>query len=126
MNLTVPNEENLGLIVKKMVVFIHEYLFEDYMSRSHVVMKLNIKSNDVFTDFSRQIGLPPAKYINKLRMKAGGGLLVNTDEKVCDIAILLHRSTSQFNKQFNRIYGVTPNQYRMLHRKNNHTDKITG
>ena len=56
-------------------------------------------------------------YIEKMRMKEAGHLLVNTDMLIKDIADQVgYYNLNTFYKAYKRIYGVTPSQYRNLHK----------
>ena len=56
-------------------------------------------------------------YIEKMRMKEAGHLLVDTDILIKDIADQVgYYNLNTFYKAYKRIYGVTPTQYRNLHK----------
>jgi transcriptional regulator GlxA family with amidase domain len=69
--------------------------------------------------FKVETGLPPARYLKKMRMHDAAGLLVRTLLSVKEtMASVGLTDESHFVKDFKRIYLVTPTQYRKQHRLN--------
>lgn len=65
--------------------------------------------------FKRMTGNTCVEYINSYRLKECAERLLNTNEKVLDIAYAFgFNNISYFNLQFKRAYGMTPKEYRAL------------
>jgi len=67
--------------------------------------------------FVQYFGQTPAAYIRSRRLDAAAKLLIETDEKVLDLALKAgFNSTSGFYSAFKEAYGVSPMQYRIIQR----------
>src|SRR3569832_1669731 len=63
--------------------------------------------------FKSITGVPPAKYLKKLRMQQAAPLLTTTFLSVKEIVRRVGLTDeSHFVRDFKRIYGVTPSEYR--------------
>jgi transcriptional regulator GlxA family with amidase domain len=64
--------------------------------------------------FRRQTGRPFKSYVRGVRLSKGAGLLVDGRLRVKEIASYLGYSYAQdFNRDFKRLYGVSPPCYKM-------------
>lgn len=77
-----------------------------YMSRSH------------FNRTFRQLtGLPPRRFLSKLRVEAATRMLLNTDTSVTDICMDVgYSSLGTFVRRFSGVLGISPSKLRMLRR----------
>lgn len=63
--------------------------------------------------FKTQTGMSPGQYLKALRLEKARGLLETTSLSVKEIrARVGMQDESHFVRDFNRVYGVTPSQYR--------------
>ena len=63
--------------------------------------------------FSREIGVPPFEYINRVRVRHACSLLRSTDRSITEIAFEVgYNNVSFFNRYFRRIMQRTPREYR--------------
>jgi AraC-like DNA-binding protein len=63
--------------------------------------------------FSREIGVPPFEYINRVRVRHACALLRSTDRSITEIAFEVgYNNVSFFNRYFRRIMQRTPREYR--------------
>lgn len=63
--------------------------------------------------FKSETGLPPGRYLRDLRMKVAATLLQETFMSVKEIMVRVgFRDNSHFVRDFKRINGMTPTQYR--------------
>lgn len=67
--------------------------------------------------FKTETGMSPAQYLRSLRMQEAGRLLRTTFLSVKEV---MHRigvnDESHFTRDFKKVYGLTPAQYRARHR----------
>jgi len=67
--------------------------------------------------FKAETGMSPAQYLRSLRMKEASRLLETTFLSVKEV---MHRigvsDESHFTRDFKKVYGMTPAQYRAHHR----------
>ena len=68
--------------------------------------------------FKREIGVNIREYINNLRIKYAVLYLKNTERNVTDIAYSIgFNDSNYFSKVFTRHMGVSPREFRKLHRR---------
>jgi AraC-like DNA-binding protein len=64
--------------------------------------------------FHAVVGEPVAEYIRKKRLMKAASELLNTEEKIIDIAFRYQFSSQEaFTKAFKKLYGVPPREFRM-------------
>ena len=72
--------------------------------------------------FKKKMGKTLTEYINEVRIDKAAAMLVNTDEKIIDIAIQCgYDNISYFIKRFKNEKGITPQEYRK--KQNSLTDE---
>lgn len=65
--------------------------------------------------FSENIGMPPIKYINKLRFNRAKELLNSGYYSICDIAVLSgFQNVKYFSTSIKKMYGKTPSEMRNM------------
>src|SRR5688500_17258318 len=92
-------------------------LMQDDPSRSFTLEKMaesvNLSAPYVCYLFKTITGVPPAKYLKSLRMQQATVLLSTTFLSVKEIVRRVGLTDeSHFVRDFKRIYGVTPSEYR--------------
>ena len=97
---------------------IHDY-FDSHLSKqtglSDMSSLLGMSENHFGRLFKKSIGVPPAQYFMKRRLKKAAYLLSATDSSIAMIAARTGFSnSSQFCKSFQRHIRVTPRQYRTM------------
>lgn len=71
--------------------------------------------------FKSAVGMSPIDYVNQVRIKAVCSLLVSAPDKITDIAFACgFRNISNFNRQFEKIAGCKPIEYRTSRRLFSH------
>lgn len=68
--------------------------------------------------FKKEMGITLNHYIQEFRMKTAADLLTLPNRNVLEIAAMVgFTDVKYFSKCFKAAYGVTPNQYKLLHKK---------
>jgi uncharacterized HTH-type transcriptional regulator HI_1052 len=63
--------------------------------------------------FQQQLGLPPAKFLTKIRLQQAAYLLKSTQKSVLEIALAVgYQTEAHFSKAFKSAYQRSPSQYR--------------
>lgn len=63
--------------------------------------------------FHAVVGEPVAEYIRKRRLMEAASELINTNDKIVDIAIKYQfNSPEVFTKAFKKLYGMSPSEFR--------------
>ena len=80
---------------------------------SRLAESVNLSSTRLWYLFKAETGSPPGRYLRMLRMEGATMLLLDTFLSVKEIIARVGFSDgSHFVRDFKRIYGVTPTQYR--------------
>src|SRR5438128_7205071 len=81
---------------------------------------VNLSRAQVYLLFKRdQVGQPPMRYRRHLQMQDAARLLASEFLNVQQVRIRAgFNDDSHFNRDFKKVYGVTPKQYQRLHFKN--------
>lgn len=78
-----------------------------------LAQSVNLSPTRLWYLFKAETGSPPARYLRTLRMEGATTLLVDTFLSVKEIIARVGFSDgSHFVRDFKRIYGVTPTEYR--------------
>ncbi len=96
----------------KAVSYIRRNLYQELSARI-VAQHCDISISQLSHTFTACLGLPPQKYITKMRLAAARDLLRYSDDPVSEIAERLRfPSHSRFSVLFREAYGQTPGAYR--------------
>lgn len=91
------------------------YLSEIYCDK--IAKKLGISERYLRKIFVADLGIPPKEYIINLRLEKAKSLLINTNEKIADIAMMVGYNTIQyFSIVFKSRTGVTPSEFREINK----------
>jgi AraC-like DNA-binding protein len=100
----------------KRIATIHGYLMNNY--REEVDLKglaalVNMAEGSLCRFFKTNMGLTVFEYLNQIRVEFGCKLLMDPDLGILEICLDSgFNNLSHFNKQFKKITGVTPTEYR--------------
>ncbi len=91
---------------------IQAHLMED-ISRDEVAARASLSAGAFSRFFKTRTGKTLPQYVNELRIGRACSRLAETDDKISDIALDCgFDNLSGFNRQFQRITGMTPRAYR--------------
>jgi AraC-like DNA-binding protein len=80
-----------------------------------LAQSVNLSTTRLWYLFKAETGSPPGRYLKTLRMQDASTLLVDTFLSVKEIVARVgFTDESHFVKDFKRIFGVTPTEYRRL------------
>ncbi len=80
---------------------------------SRLAQSVNLSPTRLWYLFKAETGTPPARYLRTLRMQDAATLLANTFLSVKEIiARVGFTDESHFVRDFKRIHGLTPTEYR--------------
>ena len=81
---------------------------------SHLARELNCSRGHLHKSFTREIGMPPSDYAQRLRIKRACSRLVMREQSITNIALDSGFGSSQhFAKVFRKYIGLTPSEYRL-------------
>jgi AraC-like DNA-binding protein len=97
---------------KKVAQYIEEHLLED-IPLAQLAQVARLSPYHFVRAFKQSFGLPPHRYLSKLRMDEAKALLADPARSVTQIGVNLGFSeTSSFTTAFRKHTGVTPTAYR--------------
>lgn len=99
------------------IAYIKENLDRD-LSLQKVAEYVHFHPNYLSNQIKNRVGLSFSSYLLKLRMELACDQLINSNDKIQDVASKCGFSDSNyFNRVFRREYKISPEQYRKVHRK---------
>lgn len=97
----------------EMVIAIMKHDLRRVLPLTKMARSVNLSPTRLCHLFKAETGTPPARYLRKLRMHDAATLLDGTFLSVKEIMARVGFSDeSHFVRDFKRIYGMTPTQYR--------------
>ena len=98
--------------VRKAIAYIEENYTSD-ISREGLAASLDINPDHLGKAFKSHTGVKISDYINRLRVQDAGRKLLESDEKIIDIAFSVgFESLSTFNRAFMKEMNITPQAFR--------------
>ena len=94
--------------IQKAIAYIEEHLLED-INYEDIAKHLNTSSYEFHRTFSFLTGMTVGTYIRNRRLSLAGFDIINTTDKIIDIALKYGYETPEsFTKAFTRFHGVSP------------------
>ena len=98
--------------IKGMLDFIQKN-YSNELTLKEIGEAVFIGERETLRCFARTIGISPIEYLKKYRVKVAANLLTTTDLPVTEICIQCgFNSPSYFSKSFQKVFNVTPREYR--------------
>ncbi len=98
------------------IAAIHDYLMRNYRDKiklSNLSEIINMAEGSLCRFFRQKMGMTIFQYLNKIKVDFACKLLIDTDMNIIDICFDSgFNNLSHFNKQFKKITGLTPKEYR--------------
>lgn len=116
--LTSVNYKNIQFETKnKRILTIHEYLMKNYresIDLTQIASLVNMAEGSLCRFFKSIVGITIFEYLNKIKVDFACKLLMDKSLSILDVAIDSgFNNISHFNKQFKKVTGVSPNNYRL-------------
>lgn len=100
----------------KRIEVIHNYLMNNYLedvNLKNLAALVNMAEGSLCRYFKMNMGITLFEYLNKLKTDFACKLLMNKDLGILDVCLDSgFNNISHFNKQFKKITGVPPSEYR--------------
>lgn len=101
--------------LKTMLSFIHSH-YEKSLTVHDIASAAMISESECLRCFRKTIGKPPIQYLKHYRLQRATDMLIHSNEKITDIALLCGLTdSSYFIKLFHEENGCTPVQFREAH-----------
>ncbi|WP_135557091.1 helix-turn-helix transcriptional regulator [Paenibacillus cymbidii] len=102
--------------IGEIVAFIQTHYANPNLSVAMISDGIHLSPNHIGRLFKIMTGVSPIDYINEYRIEQAKRLLVDSSQKIFEIAEDVgFQTTHYFNKQFKTKVGVTPGDYRKIH-----------
>ncbi len=104
-------------VLEECIAYIKAHLDSD-LSLQKVADYIHFHPNYLSGKLKEKVGLPYSVYVLKLRMELASRLLMDTNDKIQDIAVSCgFHDSNYFNRMFRREFNISPEQYRKAHKK---------
>ncbi|GIN71918.1 putative HTH-type transcriptional regulator YbfP [Bacillus sp. J14TS2] len=101
-------------IIQKSIKYIENNLHED-LSLESVAQFAGFSRYHFHRVFQKETGVTISEYVRYRRIANSASMLINTDEKIIDIAFYYHFETQEsFSRSFKKYYKLPPGQYRKI------------
>ena len=91
---------------------------EQDMSLEEIAIEFDLSESRLRALFKSQVGMAPTQYVKKLKMDEAARMLRDSYRRVTDIRTRLRiNDYSHFVRDFKKVHGMTPTQYRKLHQR---------
>lgn len=98
--------------IKAMLNFIHRH-FNTEVNTAAIAASASISESECLRCFRATIGTTPIQYLKKYRIQQAANLLIQSQEKISDIAVGCgFQDMSYFTKSFRELMGCAPSEYR--------------
>lgn len=95
-----------------------EQNFSQPITLAETARKYYLNSAYLSRAFKKETGVNFNDYLKQIRMKKALELLMSTDLKLHEIALLVgYDNVNYFLKKFREVYGMTPSRYKEIYRK---------
>jgi len=92
------------------------YIAENYMNEisiNHLAQLCHVSTFHFRRMFKKTLGWTLLDYVQLMRIDRACTLLYNCDQSITEVGLKVgYPSPSSFNRQFHRIHGISPNQWR--------------
>ncbi len=112
-----PTEQDSDIVARLEELFKKEGLHRDEdLSLRRLARRLGLPDRQVSNAINRARGMSVSQFVNDFRIQEACELLRETDKSVLEVSLTAGFATkSNFNKEFSRITGRTPTQWRREH-----------
>lgn len=91
--------------------------FQQEISIEQLAELVHLSKSYFMNCFKKAVGIGAIEHLTQLRINAACEVLLSTDQKISDIALNCgYANLSNFNRQFLKMVGCSPNQYRKKNR----------
>lgn len=103
---------NYEVCIKRSIEYIEQNL-NNKIELKDIADRVFLSKYHFHRVFHNVVGEPVAEYIRKRRLMEAANELLNTEEKIVDIALKYQFSSQEvFTKAFKKLYGVPPREFR--------------
>ncbi len=113
--------------VKRMLEHIEKHLFDPGLNAKTLMEACRVRDRAMWTNFSQEVGAPPAEYIRDRRMETATRLLSGTELGVATVGeLVLGCDLASFSHRFKRWAKMSPKKYRQAVRADPDSVRLPG
>lgn len=107
--------EKSGGMLDTVVNYIREH-YEENVTRNTLAQLVHFSPEYVGKAFKKKMGVSINDYVNKLRIEKAKNMLISTDYKIIDIALMVgFENMPYFSSVFKKYEGVSPAEFKKMH-----------
>lgn len=108
----VPNFQEAGEMIRPALEYIKEH-FQENITIQQLAAVVHLSESYFMNQFQRHVGFTAIEYISHFRINQACRLLGDTRKSVLEVAFDCgFRNISNFNRQFRKVTGCSPTEYR--------------
>lgn len=109
---------NVSKTIQNILTYISINYSDPDLTNGQIAKENFLNYSYLCSQFKKEMGVTLNHYIQEFRMKTAADLLTLPNKNVLEIAAMVgFTDVKYFSKCFKAAYGVTPNQYKLLHKK---------
>lgn len=113
----IKNRKKSDDMVEVLVDYIREH-YEEPISRNILAEQVHFSPDYVGKAFKKQMGVSIHDYVNKLRIEKAKTMMLSTNYKIIDIAMMVgFENMPYFSSVFKKYTGCSPAEYKRIHEK---------
>lgn len=99
-------------IIRACINYINIY-FSEITTLDELCNQFNVSQRNLERIFRKELGISPVSYLKRVRLEKASAILLSSSYSVSQIATMCgFTSFAYFTKEFKKIYGATPVEYR--------------
>ena len=108
----VPDFQEAGEMIRPALEYIKEH-FQENITIQQLAAVVHLSESYFMNQFQRHVGFTAIEYISHFRINQACRLLGDTRKSVLEVAFDCgFRNISNFNRQFRKVTGCSPTEYR--------------
>ncbi|OON92477.1 MAG: hypothetical protein ATN32_09655 [Candidatus Epulonipiscium fishelsonii] len=111
--ITPPDPKNRNDLYMDIINYFHQNYSNSQLSIQEIAEASQMAMPNLTTYFKKRVGATPKEYLTTVRMDKAKELLRTSNDSIDEITSLVgYTNTSSFIRQFKKVEGITPGEYR--------------
>lgn len=106
------SEISYSAIIRPSLEYMNEHFVEN-ITIEQLAQQIHLSKSYFMWCFKKAVGIGAIEYLTQLRLREARNLLISSQISISDVAYQCgYGNLSNFNRQFKKLVGCTPNEYR--------------